>query len=97
LRERNPSRKNVAVGQLLLVTAIQVSMSESAMDRPHRRVPVLVITRDPQPGKFMRGAFALFCALHRSLDAPGEKPALSPFMLDSSKGPLAPLIYVISL
>ena len=51
-RERSPSRKNVAVGEPQLGAAIQVSVSESAMDTPRRRGPAFVIARAPQPGKF---------------------------------------------
>ena len=44
-RERSPSRKNVVVGELQLEAAIQVSLSESAMDRPRHRVPAFMIAR----------------------------------------------------
>lgn len=66
-RERSPSRKNVAVGQPQLGAALQVSASESAMDAPRHRVPVFLITRDPQPGKFMsfRRCWVNRCARRR--------------------------------
>ena len=53
-RERSSTRKNAAVGQAQLGPALQVSVHESAMCTPRHRRPALVITRSPQPGKFMR-------------------------------------------
>lgn len=62
-RERSPSLKNVAVGQAQLGPAIQVSVTESAMVTPHRRVPVYLITSYPQPGKFMRNCVIALVAV----------------------------------
>lgn len=70
-RERSPSHKNVAVGQPQLGAAIQVSFSESAMEKPRRRGPAFVIARSSQPGKFMSRQMSNAYTLVRYVSLPG--------------------------
>ena len=44
-RERSPSRKNLAVGELQLEAATRVNPPESAMDGPHHGGPAFMIAR----------------------------------------------------
>ena len=84
-RERSPSLKNVAVGQAQLGPAIQVSPIESAMIGPRHRVPVFMITRDSQPGKFMSEHFGVGSILTRTLLVTGQLTALEIAQVDKNQ------------